>query len=86
MIEKSEEEVCEANSSELERFYERGLVLNGLDHKPELFGQTLLEFGEEVCPDGGVISYLDGDVDCSVHSDSEISEDEEDDNGDVPFL
>ncbi|WP_198508212.1 type IV pilin protein [Bacillus alkalisoli] len=85
LIEKSREDVCVANRLELKRYYEREFVLSGLEHKPELFEQSMMEFGEEVCPVGGVITYVDGNVLCSEHSDAGAGDDEDDD-GDVPYF
>ncbi|WP_096156432.1 pilus assembly FimT family protein [Bacillus sp. FJAT-45066] len=82
LIENSREDVCVANRLELKRYYERELVLVGLKHKPEIFEQSMMEFGEEICPVGGVISYLDGDVLCSEHSDADSG----DENEDVPYF
>jgi prepilin-type N-terminal cleavage/methylation domain-containing protein len=85
--ERAEEDVCAANRVELENQYSRHLILGDAEHNDVVFTSFLTEFGSEVCPVGGVVTYEDGHVDCSVHSD-EVDEEEdsgEDDDG-VPFL
>lgn len=80
IIEKSRRDVCDANSVELEKQYERHLHLDGIEHSDVVFVQFLMGFGEKVCPLDGVIRYVDSEVHCSIHS--EIADD---DDG-VPFL
>jgi prepilin-type N-terminal cleavage/methylation domain-containing protein len=87
-IDKSKEEVCYVNLSQLERMYESYLALEGIEHSDLVFVQSLHDFGEDICPEHGDISYVYGKVRCSVHPrDVEIedSEEEEQDEG-VPFL
>jgi prepilin-type N-terminal cleavage/methylation domain-containing protein len=84
--ERAEEDVCAANRIELENQYGRHLLLEDVEHRDVVFSSFLTEFGSEVCPVGGVVSYSDGHVDCSVHGE-EVDE-EEDSGGDdgVPYL
>jgi hypothetical protein len=82
--ERAEEDVCAANRVELENQYRSHLALEGVEHSDMVFTSFLIEFGFEVCPVGGVVTFLDGHVDCSVHSDEE--DQEEDDSGGVPYL
>jgi prepilin-type N-terminal cleavage/methylation domain-containing protein len=85
--EKTEKEVCYANSIELERMYHRYLHLEGVDHSDVRFSQYTLEFFGEICPSGGEINYLDGHVRCSIHPrDNDNIVDDGDDEGNVPFL
>ncbi|MBG9543263.1 hypothetical protein ABE29_10815 [Cytobacillus firmus] len=84
VIEKTRRDVCNANTAEVERQYERHLHLEGVEHSEAAFGQLLLDFGEEVCPVDGVIHYVDSEVRCSVHSEESPGDDEDED--DVPFL
>lgn len=76
-VEMAREAVCKANCLGLERMYEGYLELEGLEHSDVVFQQFLKEYGKEICPCRGEISYLDGKVRCSVH---------DEDEGDVPFL
>lgn len=41
---------------------------------------------EDLCPDGGDIGYWDGKVKCSVHPRDDGSENDDGDDGTVPFL
>ncbi|MFY2157807.1 type IV pilin protein [Cytobacillus firmus] len=50
IIEKSRRDVCDANTSEVGRQYERHLHLEKVEHSEAVFGQFLMDFGEEVCP------------------------------------
>ncbi|MFZ3577502.1 prepilin-type N-terminal cleavage/methylation domain-containing protein [Virgibacillus sp. DJP39] len=81
-IAKANREVCNANVVELERFYEMHLDLESLEHTDVLFTSFAREFDETICPEDGRISYVDGDVHCSIHSHGEVEEDV----GGVPFL
>lgn len=88
IIEKSKEDVCGVNALRVERMYEMHLTLNSIEHSDVVFTQHLLEYGEGICPEDGVFSYVDGEVQCSVHSndDEEIEDEEEGGSGGVPFL
>ncbi len=90
-IEKSKEEVCNVNCLKLERMYELYLETEGLDHSDVLFKSFLNDYSKNTCPSHGEITYINGEVRCSVHIDEEsIESDDEDDNGledgSVPFL
>jgi hypothetical protein len=50
-----------------------------------IFTTFLNDFDTEVCPNGGVVTFSDGHVDCSIHSE-EVDEEEEEDSGGVPYL
>lgn len=83
---KAHESVCEANLKTIERLYSALLVENNLDHEESLFNQFLSDHFDEVCPDGGIISYEDGEVKCSEHE-GDVHDDEEDESGEeVPWL
>jgi prepilin-type N-terminal cleavage/methylation domain-containing protein len=84
--EKVEEDVCDANRMELENQYGRNLLLEDVEHSYVVFTSFLTEFGSEVCPVGGVVSYYDGHVDCSVHSDEVDEEEDSGEDGGVPNL
>lgn len=74
---KTEESVCAANRKTEEKMYSAFLIENDIDHEDSIFNKFLAENFDEVCPVGGVISYEDGKVKCSVHKDgSEGNEDE----------
>ena len=82
-IETAKADVCDANRVQLERTYETYLIVNNLDHSDAVFEQHLRDYGAEVCQVGGDMSYADGVVECSVHYGGEEQEEED---GDVPFL
>ncbi|KPB05744.1 type IV pilin protein [Bacillus sp. CHD6a] len=81
-IRKTENEVCDVNTSELTKNYHQELVLLDKEHSDVKFVSFLLEHGEYVCPVDGTFHYVDGEVECSEHGEVEGTEDE----GDVPFL
>ena len=83
-IEMAKKEVCNANCLQVERMYETYLVMEELEHSDVIFIEYLYENGENICPDHGDITYLDGKVQCSKHDRDNGSE--SDDDGDVPFL
>jgi len=82
-IEKANTEVCHTNRVELEESYEMELTLENLVNNEKLFTMYVREFGEQICPENGVITYVDGEVNCSVHT---VNDHEEDNEGEVPFL
>ncbi|MGD6778415.1 type IV pilin protein [Sutcliffiella horikoshii] len=81
-IRKTEIDVCDVNSSELLKRYNQELVLEDKNHSDLEFTSFLVEHDEYVCPVGGIYHYVDGEVECSDHSEVEEPEDE----GEVPFL
>jgi prepilin-type N-terminal cleavage/methylation domain-containing protein len=86
-IEKTEKEVCYANSIELERMYLGYLHLEGVDHSEARFSEYTQEYFGEICPSGGEFNYLEGDVSCSLHPrDNDSVEDDGEDDEIVPYL
>ena len=81
-IEKTKEDVCKVNRKIVERMYEMHITIENIDHSDTLFSKTLDEFEGDLCPVDGIYTYEDGEVLCSVHS----VEDDEEDDGSVPFL
>ncbi len=67
---------------ELEKQYRAHLALVDVNHSDAVFHDFLIEFGSEVCPVGGVVGYVVGVVECSVHGEEEDSGDD----GGVPYL
>lgn len=78
-VKKAKEEVCNVNCMQVERMYEMYLETEGIKHSDFVFEEFLKEYGKDVCPGHGDITYVDGKVKCSVHTIV-------DDYGDVPFL
>lgn len=85
-ITKTEKDVCNVNTSQLERMYKTHLTIENVDHTEATFDQYLQEYGEETCPAHGKIIYVDGSVQCSIHPRSDKSEDRDKEDGSVPFL
>jgi prepilin-type N-terminal cleavage/methylation domain-containing protein len=80
----AKEQVCSSNCETIERAYEAYLTLEALEHSELLFNLYIIKNNYDICPEGGVISYLDGEVHCSINNPSSGSEEEEDEE--VPFL
>lgn len=82
IVDNAKEEVCLANRIEFKRNYMVFIQLKEIQDSPVVFKEFLSRYDEEMCPEHGVITYEDGDVMCSDHSESG----EEDKSEDVPFL
>jgi prepilin-type N-terminal cleavage/methylation domain-containing protein len=82
---KAEENVCKANSLQLERLYEVYLISENLTHTESAFSQYLHEYDKDICPNHGEISYVDEKIECSVHPREDDSNSDEDE-GEVPYL
>ena len=85
IIEKSKLEVCNANIIEIEREYESQLALASSTHSDVKFMELLLSYSHKLCPENGVISYFEGKVLCSIHSET-IDEEDPGDSDEVPYL
>ena len=79
----AEEKVCVTNRNTVEKLYNIFLIENR--HNDSIFTQFLIENCDIVCTTGGMISYSDGKVKCSVHSDIG-DDDEEPPEDEVPWL
>ena len=80
-----EERVCDINQKTVERVYNIFLLENDVDGE-NAFNQFHVENFDEVCPTGGVISYEDGKVKCSVHGGGSESDEGESPGDEVPWL
>ncbi|RFU67119.1 type II secretion system protein [Peribacillus saganii] len=91
-IEKAKTDVCNLNTKQVEKMYNTYLLFeNDSKHSEALFAQYLQEYGEEICPIDGEILYIDGKVQCSLHSgngdNGEDDDDEDKGEGEsVPYL
>lgn len=81
-IKKAKVEICNANCVQLERMYEMHLARENVEHTEIIFEQFVQAQGKDICPEHGVINYVDGKVKCSAHAE-EIDESGDDD---VPYL
>ena len=82
----AEESVCGSNRKTVERIYLAFLVENDIDNEESIFNQFLIENFDEICPVGGVITYEDEKVKCSVHRNEEQPPEEESPGEEVPWL
>jgi len=82
LIEKAEKDVCDSSILEIERQYETFLELESIERSDLFFAEFLSGYDGRVCPADGELHYIDGKVECSVHSVTE----EENDNSGVPYL
>ena len=82
----AEKRACDANRKTVERMYSAFLVEKDIDYGDSWFNQFLIDKFDEVCPAGGVISYEDGKVKCSIHGSGSEGEEEEGPGEEVPWL
>jgi len=82
----AEESVCAANRKTVERMYFAYLLENDIDHVDSIFNQFIIENFDKICPAGGVVSYEDGKVKCSVHGSESEGEENEEPGEEVPWL
>ena len=85
-MEKAKQEVCNVNVLELERMYKTYLALECIEHSDLVFNQYLQGYENDVCPDDGEISYVEGEVKCSIHSIDDAGSNENEGDEGVPFL
>jgi prepilin-type N-terminal cleavage/methylation domain-containing protein len=87
IIGQSREDICLLNQTSVERDYERNLSIESHDHSNTLFYEYVESYNMEICSIDGGISYVDGEVQCSVHDGEEDDvEDQEEEDDSVPFL
>ena len=61
------------------------LITENMAHQEWLFTEYRQSKQEVVCPEGADIFYVDGKVQCSVHS-NEVVQDDDTNENEVPFL
>ncbi|MGV2939577.1 Tfp pilus assembly protein FimT/FimU [Mesobacillus sp. LC4] len=87
-MDEYKEDLWEVNRVEMARLYGEYLNIEQVEHSSAVFTQfshSMLD--GDVCPVGGELYYVDGEVECSVHGDHESGDGEEEtDGGGVPFL
>lgn len=82
-IDLVEERLCYINRKHVQRIYEAYLISNDYVHDDLKFQQYLDNSIGEVCRAKGLMTYLDGNVRCSIHEDHENEENKTDE---VPWL
>ena len=88
VIARSQEKVCLANCSQIERTYYSFLFLEDKTHCDVFFEEFFQEYEDiNICPNEGNISFVNASVFCDYHNwmDDTDSEDDDEDDG-VPFL
>ena len=83
-IQLAERRLCEVNRSVIERSYAAYLLTS--KHTENVFNQNLIENFDQICLANGVICYVDGKANCSVHIDGNESVDNEQPGDGVPWL
>jgi len=84
IYEKTNEEVCKTNRLQVGKMYNVHLLQEGIQHTDQVLVNYLHGYDEKLCPLGGEVSYSDGKIQCSVHSDRQ--DDEDLDESGVPYL
>lgn len=63
-------DLCEVNRVEMARLYAEYLMVEQIDHSAAAFAEfSHLMLDGEVCPVDGELTFVDGNVECSVHGD-----------------
>ncbi|MFA9559315.1 prepilin-type N-terminal cleavage/methylation domain-containing protein [Evansella sp. AB-rgal1] len=89
LIAKTKKDVCEANLLQLERMYKTELSIREIDHSHSFFIQYIGNYDENICQLDCDITFVDGEVKCSNHGESNENEGDSNDNesgGGVPFF
>jgi prepilin-type N-terminal cleavage/methylation domain-containing protein len=89
LAEKTQRATCLANRAQLERFYNVYLDSEELEHKASLFDRITIEYfdGKDICPKKGIISFVEGNLTCSIHMEEDQTDQDDQDNGEeVPYL
>ena len=71
-----------SNRIQIEKLYSAELSLKGAAHSDSLFNQFVEQYGE-CCPTGGLYSFVDNGVVCSIHTEESVGESE---GEEVPYL
>jgi competence protein ComGC len=61
-------ELCHIKCDQLEKGYEVYLIKFDSIQAKGAFDDYCIKYGDGTCPDGGDISYVDGEVECNIHS------------------
>lgn len=78
------ERVCESNRDTALRLYE--VFLQNENRGESSFNRFMIENFDKICPSGGVITYEEGKVKCSLHKDTSDNDVEEPPGDEVPWL
>lgn len=81
--ERAKKKVCSVNSIKAEKMYEIYLYEEGEEHSKIIFDKYVQQYEKDICPDSGIVTYEDRKIKCSIHS---LGRDDEQNNGDVPYI
>ncbi len=81
-VKSSRQRVCEINRIQIEKLYSAELALEGAAHSESLFNEFIEQYGD-CCPTGGLYSFVDNSVVCSIHAEESVGESE---GEEVPYL
>ena len=76
--------VCDSDRNTVERQFE--IFLHTENQGDNSFNQFMNENFGEICPDGGIITLIEGQVKCSIHNDASESNKDEPPGDEVPWL
>lgn len=62
------ETICLSNRKTIERLFEASMIITINEMS---FSSFIEEYLDDICPNGGVISYEDDEIKCSKHSSSD---------------
>ncbi len=92
-IAKAKKKVCDVNIMQLNRNLKSSMVIDGIeidDDNHSYFQLFILQYEGDICPDGGIITYENKEIKCSIHYDESETVDDNDNNGEddggVPYL
>ena len=79
---------CEISCTVVESEYKNYLQQRGNAHSETMYSQFFQEYGSEVCPENNIVTYVNGNLRCSVHSNEKnnIEDDQKENDDPVPFL
>lgn len=77
-------QACNFNCLQLEKMYHTHLTMKGGAHIESKFNEYLDEYGQDICPDYGVIRYENGKVKCGIHPND--NDEEEGNSPETPFI
>ena len=82
-LDKVKEKVCMINCNSLENSYELYLTTEDIVGNEYIFNHFYEEYSKDICPKGGIITYKNMSISCSIHN---REEDDEDAGDDIPYL
>lgn len=75
--------VCSSNKLELYRMYELHLIVEDIEKNDAIFESFVQVHGQNICPNNGVVSVVNGRIQCELHYNDKSNDDSDDE---VPYL